>query len=105
MDHELKEILLNISNSLGRIEQRLDNVEQWQNSVEQWQNSADHNFQHIFNRLDILALKQDHTAKKLDDLQLDFQIAKRDIQRDIHKLTDEMDTVIEVLKHNELIPA
>ena len=56
------------------------------------------------NRLDLIELKQDRTSKKLDDLQLDVKIAERDIRRDIHTLNDEMETVIEVLKLNEMIP-
>ena len=55
-------------------------------------------------RLDIIELKQDRTAKKLEDLRLDVAVAERDIRRDIHELKDEMETVIEVLKMNELIP-
>lgn len=55
-------------------------------------------------RLDIIELKQDRTTKKLEDLRLDVAIAERDIRRDIHELKDEMETVIEVLKMNELIP-
>ncbi len=54
--------------------------------------------------LDIIELKQDRTAKKLEDLRLDVAVAERDIRRDIHELKDEMETVIEVLKMNELIP-
>ena len=49
-------------------------------------------------------MKQDRTAKKLDDLQLDVKIAEKGIRQDIHKLQDEMETVIEVLKQNEMIP-
>lgn len=68
-------------------------------------------FQKILDRLDkidshfdIIELKQDRTAKKLEDLRLDVAIAERDIRRDIHELKDEMETVIEVLRMNELIP-
>ncbi len=55
-------------------------------------------------RLDIIEHKQDRTAKKLEDLRLDVAIAERDIRRDIHELKDQMETVVEVLKMNELIP-
>lgn len=58
----------------------------------------------INNRLDIIELKQDRTAKKLEDLRIDVAVAERDIRRDIHELKDEMETVIEVLKMNEMIP-
>lgn len=56
------------------------------------------------NRLDIIELKQDRTTKKLEDLQLDVKIAERDIRRDIYTLKDEMETVIEIIKLNDLIP-
>lgn len=69
-------------------------------------------FQQILNRLDkidgrleIVEYKQDRTAKKLDDLRLDIAVAERDIRRDIFELKDEMETVIEVLKQNELVPS
>lgn len=55
-------------------------------------------------RFDVLELKQDRTEKKLDDLQIDIAVAERRIKRDIHELKDEMETVIEVLKMNEMIP-
>jgi len=58
----------------------------------------------INDRLDVIELKQDRTSKKLDDLQLDVKIAERDIRRDIHKLNDEMETVVEILKQHELLP-
>lgn len=58
----------------------------------------------IYDRLDVIELKQDRTSKKLDDLQLDVKIAERDIRRDIRSLNDQMETVIEVLKEHELIP-
>lgn len=61
-------------------------------------------FQKILDRLDIIELKQDRTSKKLEDLRIDVAVAERDIRRDIHELKDEMETVIEVLKMNEMIP-
>ncbi len=64
----------------------------------------DSRFGKIDSRFDVLELKQDRTAKKLDDLQIDVAVAERQIKRDIHDLKDEMETVIEVLKMNELIP-
>ena len=56
------------------------------------------------NHFDILELKQDRTAKKLEDLRIDVAVAEREIRRDIHELKDEMETVIEVLKMNEMLP-
>ena len=55
-------------------------------------------------RFDILEHKQDRTEKKVDSLRLDVAVAERDIRRDILELKDETETVIEVLKINELVP-
>lgn len=56
------------------------------------------------NHLEIIELKQTRTDKKLDNLRLDIAVAERDIRRDVHELKDEMETVIEILKLNELLP-
>lgn len=60
-------------------------------------------FKKMDSRFDILEHKQDRTEKKVDNLRLDVAVAERDIRRDILELKDEMETVIEVLKMNELI--
>lgn len=77
------------------IDQKLD---------EKLEQKFDEKFQPIYARLDILELKQDRTMKKLDDFQLDMKVSERNINRNIHKLQDEMDTVINVLKLHELVP-
>ena len=64
----------------------------------------DQKLQPIYARLDNLELKQDRTMKKLDDFQLDMKVSERNINRNIHKLQDEMDTVVNVLKLHELVP-
>ncbi len=61
-------------------------------------------FDKIDNRFDIIELKQDRTSKKVEDLRLDVAVAERDIRRGIHELKYEMETVIEVLKMNDLLP-
>lgn len=76
--------------SINSINGRLDKVELHLGKVDQ--------------RLDVIDFKQDRTAKKLDDLQLDVKLSERDIRRDIHILRDEMDTVIELLKIHNIVP-
>lgn len=58
----------------------------------------------INSRLDRIETKQERDRKKLGDLQLDVRIAERDIRRDIHKLNDEMETVIEILRQKRILP-
>ena len=83
MDTKLDERLLPINNRLDKVDSRLDKVE---------------------NRLEIIELKQNRTTKKLEDLRFDVSMAERDIRHDIHELKDEMETVIVVLKMNEMLP-
>ena len=83
MDNESKEILQKILERLDKMDNRFDKMD---------------------NRFDIIELKQDRTAKKVEDLRIDVAVAERDIRRNIHELKDEMETVIEVLKMNDMLP-
>lgn len=47
--------------------------------------------------------RQNHTNKKLTNLQLDVEIMERNIRKDILLLKDGLDTVVEVLQQNELL--
>lgn len=91
MDNESKEILQKILERLDKMDNRFDKM--------------DNRFDKMDNRFDIIELKQDRTAKKVEDLRIDVAVAERDIRRDIHELKDEMETVIEVLKMNDMLPA
>ncbi len=73
------------------------------NSMEMFQKILDR-LDKIDNRLEIVELKQDRTAGKLEDLRLDVAIAERDIRRSIHEPKDQTETIVEVLRMNELLP-
>ena len=55
-------------------------------------------------RLDILDIAGKRAAKKAEELQLDIKIAEREIRREVINLTDELDTVVEILKINDILP-
>lgn len=55
-------------------------------------------------RFDVLEYKQERMERKLNDLQLDVKILERDTRRHFQQLDDKVDTVIEVLKINHLVP-
>ncbi len=57
----------------------------------------------LVNKFDVLELKVDTIKEKVEDLQLDTKISERNIRHDIRYLRDEMDTVIQILKMNELV--
>ena len=90
MDNESREMFQKLFDRLDAMDSRFEKM--------------DSRFDKIDNRLNILELKQDRTAKKLDDLRIDVAVAERDIRRDIHELQDEMETVIAILKMNEMVP-
>ncbi len=90
LDKKFEEKLQPIYVRLDNVEHRLDN--------------ADIRFDKIESRLDSLEVKQDRTIKKLNDFQLDTPVALRDLARGLHKLQDEMETVIEILKMNAMVP-
>ncbi len=58
----------------------------------------------VDNRLNVIEHKADRTAEKLENLNLDVMVAHKDIRRDICILKDEVETVIEVLKMNNMLP-
>lgn len=84
--------------------EKLDKIIEAVSQMQDRLDKMDERFDKMDSRFDILELKQDRTAKKLDDLQIDIAVTERKITRDIHELKDEMETVVEVLKMNELIP-
>ncbi len=90
MDNELKEMLLEIKSTLKEQNVKFDEINQRLEKLE--------------SNVGYVRAKQDRDSRKLADLQLDVRLAERNIRRDIYNLNDEMDTVIEVLKQNDMIP-
>lgn len=96
LDLLLKEVG-NLKADIKTIDSRLDQADSRLDQIDTRLDQMD-------SRFDVIELKQDRTAKKLDDLQLDVKIFERNISRDIHILNDEMETVVEVLRQHELLP-
>ena len=104
LDKKFDEKLQPIYARLDNVEHRLDNVEHRLDNVEHRLDNADIRFDKIESRLDSLEVKQDRTIKKLNDFQLDTQVSLRDLARGLRRLQDEMETVIEILKMNAMVP-
>ncbi len=51
-----------------------------------------------------MELKIDRNARNLEKLQFEVKAFKISTQKSIHILQDEMETVIEILKQNEMLP-
>jgi len=87
-----------------KMDDRFDKMDDRFDKMDDRIDKMDIRFDKMDSRLDVIELKVDRTAKKLEDFRLDVAIAERDIRHNIHELKDEMETVIEVLKMNELLP-
>lgn len=55
-------------------------------------------------RLEIVEYKVDRTSERLDDLDLRLRILEKNIRKDIRVLSDDVETVIEVLKQRDILP-
>ena len=86
------------------IDKRFDSIDKKFDSIDKKFESIDKKLDSIDERLKIIELKQDRMAGKLDDLQFQFKVFERTTKKSIHKLQDEMETVIEILRQNEMIP-
>ena len=93
----LDEKLQPIKDRLGKIEGRLDKIEGRLDKVEGHMGKME-------GRLNVVEVLQRRTTKKLDDLRLDMMVFQRNFRQDIHDLGDQMETVVEILKINEILP-
>ena len=93
----LDEKLQPIKDRLGKIEGRLDKIEGRLDKVEGHMGKME-------GRLNVVEVLQRRTTKKLDDLRLDMMVFQGNVRQDIHDLGDQMETVVEILKINEILP-
>ena len=93
-----------VEDRLDKMDSRFDKMDSRLDKMDGRLGKVENRLDKMDNRLDIIELKRDRTAKKLEDLRLDIAISERDIRRDIHELKDATETIIEILKMNELLP-
>ncbi len=93
----LDEKLQPIKDRLGKIEGRLDKIEGRLDKVEGHMDKME-------GRLNVVEVLQRRTTKKLDDLRLDMMVFQGNVRQDIYDLGDQMETVVEILKINEILP-
>lgn len=96
MDKESKEMFQKILDRLDKMDGRFDKMDGRLDKMDGRLDKMD-------NRFDILELKQDRTAKKLEDLRVDVAVFERDVRHDIHELKDQTETIIEILKMNDML--
>lgn len=93
------------------IDRRLDAMDERFDGIDKRFDAMDGQLAVINGRLDTLEntvgylkARQDRDSRKLNDLQLQMKIFERDTQRNFARLNDSIDTIVEVLKLNGLIP-
>lgn len=82
---------------LGPIYERLDRMEKRLDHIDTRLDRTDDNFKY-------LDVKLNKTMDKLEDLDLSFRNFAQSTKRDITKLQDGTDTIVEILRINQLIP-
>lgn len=58
----------------------------------------------IYERLDVIDIKQGMTHKKIDDIELNMKISERAIRKDIALLKDAEETLITVMEAKGILP-
>ena len=105
MDMELREMLTDIiSEQIKPVCQRLDKMDERLDGMDKRFETIDKRFEKLEGTVSSIRAQQSRDSRKLSDLQLDVKVSERNIRRDIYHLNDEMDTVIEVLRQQGMIP-
>ena len=112
MDMELREMLTDIISEqikpvcqrLDKMDERLDGMDKRFETINERLDGMDKRFEKLEGTVSSIRAQQSRVSRKLSDLQLDVKVSERNIRRDIYHLNDEMDTVIEVLRQQGMIP-
>ena len=112
MDMELREMLTDIISEqikpvcqrLDKMDERLDGMDKRFETNNERLDGMDKRFEKLEGTVSSIRAQQSRDSRKLSDLQLDVKVSERNIRRDIYHLNDEMDTVIEVLRQQGMIP-
>lgn len=97
LDQKLKTELTPIHERLDHMDTRLSHVEERLDHMDARLDRADDNFKY-------LDVKLNKTIEKLENLDLSFRTFAQNTKRDITKLQDGMDTIVEILRINRLVP-
>lgn len=89
---------------LGQVDVRLDQMDARFDQMEGCLGQMNERFDKVDDKLELIIFRQNHMSSKQDDLGLDLKVVKRDIDREINDLNDQMETVIVVMEANELLP-
>lgn len=111
LDQKFKAELTPIYERLDHVDERLEHVDERLNHMDERLEHMDARLDHMDARLDhaddnfkYLDVKLNKTIDKLEALDLSFRNFAQNTKRDIAKLQDGMDTIVEILRINKLVP-
>ena len=93
-----------IDKRFEKIDERIDGMDKRFETINERLDGMDKRFEKLEGTVSSIRAQQSRDSRKLSDLQLDVKVSERNIRRDIYHLNDEMDTVIEVLRQQGMIP-
>ena len=93
-----------IDKRFEKIDERLDGMDKRFETINERLDGMDKRFEKLEGTVSSIRAQKSRDSRKLSDLQLDVKVSERNIRRDIYHLNDEMDTVIEVLRQQGMIP-
>ena len=93
-----------IDKRFEKIDERLDGMDKRFETINERLDGMDKRFEKLEGTVSSIRAQQSRDSRKLSHLQLDVKVSERNIRRDIYHLNDEMDTVIEVLRQQGMIP-
>ena len=93
-----------LDEKLQPIKDRLDKMEDRLDKMEDRLDKMEGRLDKVEGRLNVVEVLQRRTTKKLDDLRLDMMVFQGNVRQDIYDLGDQMETVVEILKINEILP-
>ena len=94
----------NVEGRLDNVEGRLDKMKDRLDKIEGRLDKVEGHMDKMEGRLNVVEVLQRRTTKKLDDLRLDMMVFQGNVRQDIYDLGDQMETVVEILKINEILP-
>ena len=89
---------------LDAMDRRFETIEQRLDAMDQRLDTMDKRFDRIENRLDVIEFKQDRMSEQLKEIDARQKLFEVHTNRKIAKLQDGMDTIVEILRLNNLVP-
>lgn len=104
LDQKFKAELTPIYERLDHVDERLEHVDERLNHMDERLEHMDARLDHADDNFKYLDVKLNKTIDKLEALDLSFRNFAQNTKRDIAKLQDGMDTIVEILRINKLVP-